>query len=90
MAGEGKPCCSAEALRRIRQINIDGHQIGLAMLDAILEEALNLEFRDEGWIGDELLMKVRIYNYIPPAAEEKYRKALVAEYRKKVTAHGKD
>ena len=36
MAGEEKPCCSAEALRRIRQIDIDGHKIGLAMLDAVL------------------------------------------------------
>jgi len=48
MAGEEKTCCSAEAMRRIRQIDISGHQIGLAMLDAILEEIspLNLLMRD--------------------------------------------
>jgi hypothetical protein len=90
MAGEEKPCCSAEAMRRIRPIDIDGHQIGLAMLDTVLEEVLQKNLPDEGSIADELLRKVKIYNYIPPAAEEKYRKALVGEYRKRVTAHGKD
>jgi len=90
MAGNGKPCCSAEALRRIRQIDIDGRPIGLAMLDDILEEVLREDLPDEGRIGDDLLRKARIYNYIPPAADEKYRNALVGEYRKKVTAHGKD
>jgi hypothetical protein len=90
MGGEGKPCCSAEALRRIRQIDIDGHQIGLAMLDAVLDEVLHLDLPDEGSIGDELLRRVKIYNYIPPGAEAGYRRALLAEYRRKVTVHGKD
>ena len=90
MQGEEKPCCSAEALRRIRQIDVDGHQIGLAMLDTILEEILPMNLPDEGCMGDELLKRVKIYNYIPPGAEERYRKALLAEYRRKVMAYGKD
>jgi hypothetical protein len=90
MAAEEKPCCSAEALRRIRQVDIDGHRIGLAMLDDTLEEVRHLDLPEEGRIGDELLRKVRIYNYIPPAVDEKYRRALIREYRKKVSSHGKD
>jgi len=60
------------------------------MLDDVLEEVLRLDLPDEGRISDELLRRVKIYNYIPPAAEEKYRKALLAEYEKMVTAHGQD
>jgi hypothetical protein len=90
MTGEDKPCCSAGALRRIRQIEIDGHRIGLAMLDPLLEETIRLELPGEGSVGDELLTRVKIYNYIPPGAEEIYRKALLAEYRRWVTAHGND
>lgn len=90
MAGKERPCCSAEALRRIRQIDVDGHPIGLAMLDDTLDEVLRLDLPDEGRIGDELLRRARVYNYIPPPAEDQYRKALVGEYRRKVTARGKD
>jgi len=90
MAGEEKPCCSAEALRRIRQIDIGGHQIGLAMLDSVIGEIVQLNLPNEGLVADELLKRVKIYNYIPSGAEGNYRKALLAEYRTKVMAHGKN
>lgn len=88
MTGGEKPCCAAEALRRIRQIDVGGHPIGLAMLDAVLGEVIALHLSDDGAIGDELLRRVRIYNYIPPGAEEEYRIALLAEYRRQVKGHG--
>ena len=30
-----KPCCAAEALRRVRRIEVGGVVVGLAMLDAV-------------------------------------------------------
>ncbi len=90
MPKNGEPCCSAEALRRIRQIDIGGHRIGLAMLDAVFEEVSRLDLPGEGPVMDELLRRVKVYNYVPPGAEETYRKALFAEFRKRVTVHGKD
>ena len=51
------------------------------MLDTILSEvkALNLTGKKE--VGEELLKRVKIYNYVPPSAEEKYRIMLLEEYR---------
>jgi len=76
-----KPCCEAEALRRIRQVNVGDIVIGISMLDTILSEvkALNLTGKKE--VGEELLKRVKIYNYVPPSAEEKYRIMLLEEYR---------
>ena len=77
------PCCAAEALRRIRSVDVGGMVIGIAMLDPILTEVHAMKISGEVTIGDELLKKVKIYNYIPASAEEKYRIALLHEYRKK-------
>ncbi len=77
-----KPCCEVEALRRIRQINVGGIVVGISMLDHILSEVREMELPDEREIGRELLKRVKIYNYIPSSAEEKYRIALLEEYLK--------
>ncbi len=77
-----KPCCEAEALRRIRQVDVGGIVVGISMLDHILAEVREMELPDEKEIGRELLKRVKIYNYIPASAEEKYRIALLEEYLK--------
>jgi len=77
-----KPCCEAEALRRIRQIDVGGIVVGISMLDHIFPEVREIELPDEKEIGRELLKRVKIYNYIPASAEEKYRIALLEEYLK--------
>ncbi len=77
-----KPCCEAEALRRIRQVDVGGIVVGISMLDHILSEVREMELPDEREIGRELLKRVKIYNYIPSSAEEKYRIALLEEYLK--------
>ena len=75
-----KPCCAAEALRRIRQVDVGGVVVGIAMLDRIIEEVTEMNLAGEKEIGDELVKRVKIYNYIPSRAEEKYRTALVREF----------
>jgi len=77
-----KPCCAADALRRIRQVDVGGIVVGISMLDQILPEVREMELPDEKEIGRELLKRVKIYNYIPASAEEKYRMALLEEYLK--------
>ena len=77
-----KPCCEAEALRRIRQVKVGDIVVGISMLDHILAEVREMELPDEKEIGRELLKRVKIYNYIPASAEEKYRMALLEEYLK--------
>jgi len=75
-----KPCCAAEALRRIRQVDVGGVVVGIAMLDAIIEEVTAMNLPGEKETGDELMKRVKIYNYIPARAEEQYRRALVREF----------
>jgi len=77
-----KPCCEAEALRRIRQVDVGGIVVGISMLDHILAEVREMELPDEKETGRELLKRLKIYNYIPASAEEKYRIALLQEYQK--------
>ncbi len=77
-----KPCCAAEALRRIRQVNVGGIVVGICMLDDILEEVNALDLQGRKDIGDELLKRVKIYNYVPKPAEEKYGVALMEEFEK--------
>lgn len=76
-----KPCCAAEALRRVRQVEVGDVVIGITMLDDILREVRAMNLSNEKSIGNELLKRVKIYNYVPARAEEQYRTALVREYR---------
>jgi hypothetical protein len=84
MTGKEKPCCAAEALRRIRQVDVGGIRVGLAMLDDIIDEVQGLRLTAKDSIAEELLKRVKVYNYVPKAAEAAYRSALLREYEKKV------
>lgn len=77
-----KPCCEAEALHRIRQVKVGGIVVGISMLDRILIEVKAMDLSSEKEIGRELLKTLKIYNYVPASAEEKYRITLLQEYQK--------
>ncbi|MDV4341834.1 hypothetical protein HL657_01305 [Methanoculleus sp. YWC-01] len=79
-----KPCCAAEALRRVRRIEVGGVVVGLAMLDDILADVIDSGITAETAIGDELIKQVKIYNYIPKEAEPLYRAALLLDYQNEV------
>ena len=84
MAGD-KPCCAADALRRIRQIPINGIMTGITMLDESIAEVKEQNPGSEPEIRVALMKKIRIYNYIPKSVEEEYARALMEEYRKAIT-----
>jgi hypothetical protein len=75
-----KPCCAADALRRIRQIEVNGIRTGISMLDESIDDVKGLGLSDEHAIREALVKRVKIYNYIPPAAVEAYADAIVREY----------
>ncbi|WP_292366854.1 MULTISPECIES: hypothetical protein [unclassified Methanoculleus] len=79
-----KPCCAAEALRRIRRIEVGGVIVGLAMLDDAFQDVIDRGIAGVTAINDELMRQIKIYNYIPKEAEPLYRAALLREYRNKV------
>ena len=80
-----KPCCAAEAMRRIRRIEVGGVVVGLAMLDDAFQDVIDRGITGETAIGDELVRQIKIYNYIPKEAEPLYRAALLCEYQNEVT-----
>lgn len=77
-----KPCCPADALRRVKMIPVNGIPTGITMLDEIIAEVKEMNLTSEQQIKETLLKKVKVYNYIPKGAEEMYAKAIIAEYNK--------
>ena len=82
MGSDNKPCCAADALRRIRQIPINGIPTGITMLDECIAEVKMQELKSEPDIQTALLKRVKVYNYIPPNVEHEYARALFEEYKK--------
>ena len=82
MGNDNKPCCAADALRRIRQIPINGIPTGICMLDECIAEIKTQDLKSEPEIRAALLKRVKVYNYIPPNVEDEYSRVLFEEYRK--------
>ena len=83
MADEEKPCCPAAAVRSIKKIDVDGHEVGVAQLDQIISKVASLGLRSEVEIDRALLKEVKIFNYVPASKEPEYRKAILEEYAKR-------
>ncbi len=75
-----KPCCAADALRRIRQINVNGIPTGITMLEESITAMKELGFTDDREIREALMKRVKIYNYIPPGVADAYAEAIMKEY----------
>jgi hypothetical protein len=82
MGNDNKPCCAADALRRIRQIPINGIPTGICMLDECIAEVKTQDLKSEPEIRTALLKRVKVYNYIPPNVEGEYARVLFEEFRK--------
>ena len=73
--------CSCGSGVPVRKLVIDGNQVELVALPLIFQQ-----FREEGRAADaatgaELLKTVKIYNRVPPEAEDRWREAILREYR---------
>ena len=82
MEKDNRPCCAAEALRRIRPLTINGIPTGITMLDECIAEVKAQDLHNEAEIRASLMKRVKIYNYIPLNVEEEYARALFEEYMK--------
>jgi hypothetical protein len=82
MGSDNKPCCAADALRRIRQIPINGIPTGIIMLDESIAEVKTQDLTSEPEIRAALLKRVEVYNYIPRNVEDEYARVLFEEYKK--------
>jgi hypothetical protein len=82
MGNDNKSCCAADALRRIRQIPINGIPTGICMLDECVAEVKMQDLPSEPEIRAALIRRVKVYNYIPRNVEAEYARALFEEFRK--------
>jgi len=82
MDKEYVPCCAADALRRIRQIPINGIMTGITMLDESIAAVREQKPGNDSRISEALMKKIRVYNYIPPGVADAYARAIMEEYRK--------
>ena len=78
-----RPCCAEAAAGIVKKLTIaGGFQVGIANLESVLEEIAGMKLADDNGIKQELLRRVKIYNYVAPSAEEEYSEALLEEYKK--------
>jgi len=82
MGNDNKPCCAADALRRIRQLTINGLPTGICMLDECIAEVKAQDLQNDSEIRAALMKRMKVYNYIPGNVEEEYTRAVFDEYRK--------
>ncbi|MEI7856487.1 MAG: hypothetical protein WCH85_03180 [Methanomicrobiales archaeon] len=82
MGNDNKPCCAADALRRIRQIPVNGIPTGICMLDECIAEVKTQDLKSDPEIRDSLLKRIKVYNYIPRNAGDEYARVLYEEYKK--------
>lgn len=80
-AGAGTACACTSGIP-MTQVKIGDVSVGLVALEPIFEQ-FHQEGRQDGPGLDEDLMKnVKLYNYVPPSAEERYKAALLEEYER--------
>lgn len=87
-----KPCCSAEALRRVKQIEVEGKTVGIVWLEPIMKDVAALDLATDGQVVAELMKRVKIYNYVPQSVEKAYAPAVFGEYKNYIQKNrqGKD
>ena len=78
------PCCAADALRRIRQLTINGLPTGITMVDETIAAVMDQGLNSDREIREALMKKVRVYNYIPAGVDDAYATAIMDEFRKAV------
>jgi hypothetical protein len=83
--GDDKPCCAADALRRIRQVKINGVMTGMTMLDECIAGVKTENLHSEPEIRAALMKRIKVYNYVPRSVEEEYAKVLFEEYKKSLS-----
>ena len=66
-----------------KRIVIDGKETGIDHLDWIFDEVKKLGLSDDILITEELLKRVKEFNYVPTKKSSMYEAALLTEFRKR-------
>ena len=74
------PCCQLDAARKVKRIFLDGTPIGISRFDEIIKEVAELDVDDKERIKDELISRIKKYNYVPSGAQKAYAEAALEVY----------
>jgi hypothetical protein len=66
-----------------KRVLIYGKETGIDHLDWIFEEVEKLKISDDVLLSDELIKRVKTFNYVPTKKTSEYAVALLAEYKKR-------
>ena len=66
-----------------KRILIDGKETGIDHLDWIFDEVKNLTLVDDTAITEELIKRVKEFNYVPTKKADVFAAALLMEYKKR-------
>ncbi|MDD4127522.1 MAG: NAC family transcription factor [Methanomicrobium sp.] len=67
----------------IRQIIVDGKEVGINKLDFIFDEVKKLNLSSLHDIREEIIKRVCALNYVPTKKKDAYAEALMKEYGNK-------
>ena len=81
---EDIPCCAEAAARKIKHLMVGGSPVGLSRLDEVMGEINTMGLKSDAEIGEALLKKIKVFNYVPLSASSEYTKALLEEYHRRV------
>ena len=70
---------------KTKLIVIDGKETGIDHLEFVFDEVKKLKLENNTAITDELLKRVKVFNYVPTKKTVEYAAALLAEYKKCVS-----
>jgi hypothetical protein len=65
-----------------KRILIDGKETGIDHLDFVFDEVKKLNLENNAVLTEELLKRVKVFNYVPTRKTAEYGVALLGEYRK--------
>jgi hypothetical protein len=65
-----------------KRVLIDGKETGIDHLDWIFDEVKKLGTDNDAVLSEEILKRVKQFNYVPTKKTDAYATGLLAEYRK--------
>ena len=86
---EKTPCCVADAMWRVGQIEVAGRVVGIANLREILGVVGAMGLESEAEIRAELLRRVKEDNYVPRGMDDAYADAVLSKYRNQASSPGR-
>jgi len=66
---------------KTKRVLIDGKETGIDHLDFIFENVKKLQLTEDTVIAEEIMKRVREFNYVPTKKQAIYAEALLREYR---------